>query len=448
MGTNNHAGPRLLLAAAIAALAMLATLAGAPARAATADPRPDPDACTLLTSMDLEPLLLAGAGGVIDGYNYYPAPGMATCKWLAQPNNHAADAVRRTAMLAFYHIADARRAQAQLDRQPRGDIRPSMAISGGGDDAVARPSPTIVVARHGADIAIIDAGGAELSDTGQMETRYLLDALALKAAGATVKPPPWVETGHVAKMVPLAPTGSLAGWTPPPQRMPGGGAVLDPIIHGLKLLADWRYGLMTVLMPFAVVLLVIRRPRRRSAEVTSAEFDVIDHHRPVRRWPTWLAFGCLALLILNMLFGSTLATQLIDCYGETGAASVTGRFATSTQYNRHDVIGYWVLIGTADRRVVAGEYRTDDFNVLGLGDTGIYPDVGDVFTVRYLPSHPQEFVIRNDDQSPWARKLACTRLAAWHGEASRRTIAAPGNATFRAELTRASQVEHQAGCTR
>ena len=435
MGTNIQAQLRMLLAAAMAASAMLATLAGAPARAAPADPRPDPDACTLLTSMDLEPLLLAGAGGVIDGYNYYPAPGMATCKWFAQPNDHAADAVRRTTMLAFYHIADARRAQAQLDRQPRGDTRPSMAITGGGDDAIARPSPTIVVARHGADVAIIDAGGAELSDTGQLETRYLLDALALKAAGATVKPPPWAEPGHVAKMVPLAPTGSIAGWTPPPQRVPGGGAVLDPVIHGLKLLADWRFEMMMVLMPFAVVLLVVRRPRRRSSAA-------------VRRWPTWLAAGCLAVLILNMLFGSEVAIRLIDRYGATGAASVTGSFTTATQYNRHDVIGYRVLIGTADHQIVQTEYRTDDFNVLGLGDTGIYPDVGDVFTVRYLPGHPQDFVIRNDDQSPWARKLACARLAAWRAEAARRTAAAPRNATFRAELAHAGQVEREAGCAR
>lgn len=159
----------------------LSAATNAPAPRQT-DPRPDPDACTLLSSMDLEPLLLSGAGGEIDGRNYYPAPGMVTCKWTAQPRNHAADAVPRSVMLAFYHIADRRRAQAQLDRQPRGDMRASMAITSQRDDAVARPSPTIVIARHGADISVIDAGGAELGDPNQRETRYLLDALALKAA--------------------------------------------------------------------------------------------------------------------------------------------------------------------------------------------------------------------------------------------------------------------------
>ena len=388
------------------------------------DTRPDPDACTLLSSMDLEPLLLSGAGGEIDGRNYYPAPGMVTCIWTAQPRNHAADAIPRSFSLAFYHMADAHRAQAQLDRQPRGDARASMAITEG-DDAVVRPSPTIVVARHGADVAVVHASATDLADPEQLEARYLLDALALKAAGATVKPPPWVSPDHVAKMVPLAPTGSIAGWTPPPQQVPAGAALIQPVVHGLKQLVDWRFALLTVLAPITVGLLVMR-------------------HR--RSWLTILAGTALTVAIVTMLVGSSAATWLIDRYGATGAATVTGSFATSTQYNHHDVVGYRVLIGTVDHRTMPGEFRTDDFNVLGLGDPGIYPDVGDVFTVRYLPGHPQDFVIRNDDQSPWARKLACARLGAWRGEAERKARAAPGNAGFRAELARASEVERDAAC--
>ncbi len=407
----------------LAAAAMFAGAAGA--ANPPVDPRPDPDACTLLSAMDLEPLLFSGTGGVLDGYSNYPAPGMSTCRWQGMPRNHAADAVPRNTTLAFYHIADARHAQAQLDRQKNTDARPSMAITGKGDDRIVRLAPTIVMARHGADIATIDARGAEIDRPDQLEVRYLLDSLALKAAGATVKPPPWVDPDHVAKMVPLAPTGSAGGWTPPPHQPAAGAAMLDPVIHLIKTIENLGFGLFIV-MPLIVAAMVIWPSRHR--------------------WPALAGVALIALLILNTLIGADLVNALIDRYGATGAAMVTGSFATSTQYNRHDVIGYRVLIGTVDHRVVEAQFRTDDFNVRGLDDTSIYPGPGDVFTVRYLPGHPQDFIIRNDDESPWARKLACERLANWRSEAERRVHFAPGNVAMRNEFDHAIAVARQAGC--
>ncbi len=416
-----------------------------PAQAVPVDPRPDPDACTLLSPADLEPLLFSGSGGVLDGYNFYPAPGLSTCRWYGKPRDHAADAVPRTATLAFYHIADARRAQAQLDRQPHHDTRLSMAITGRGDDAIVRPSPTIVAARHGADIAVIDATRAELDNPEQLEARYLLDALALKAAGAMVKLPPWAAPGQTGKLVPLAPTGSIAGWTPPPHAVPAGAGVVEPFVHALKTFANMRLSIMAVVMPVALALFFIpwrRRPRRPvRLDLSYAEAGPVPSRGPARIGGTLLAG---ALLI--MLFGEDAATALIDRYGETGAATVTGSFATATQYNHHDVIGYRVLIGTVDRRLVHSQLRTDDFNVRGLGDTSIYPGAGDVFTVRYLAHHPQDFVIRNDDESPWARKLACARLVAWRHEAALSARAAPGNTKFRNDLRHAIAAGQDASC--
>lgn len=81
-----------------------------------------------------------------------------------------------------------------------------------------------------------------------------------------------------------------------------------------------------------------------------------------------------------------------------------------------------------------------------LGDFSIYPEIGDVFTVQYLSGHPQDFVIRNDDQSPWARKLACSRLGTWTADALRQASAAPENADFRREAARAMLSERGAGC--
>lgn len=433
-----------MLRQALAIVCAIAALGAA--NAAPPDPRPDPDACTLLQAMDLEPLLLAGTGGVIDGYNYYPAPGLVTCRWLAQPRNHAADAVRRTATLAFYHIADAARAQAQLDRQPHHDTRPSLAITGQGDDAIVRPSPTTVMARHGADIAVIDGAGAEMDNPDQLEARYLLDALALKAAGAKVRNPPWVAPDHVARMVPLAATGSIGGWTPPPRLVPTEAVVLEPAIHLLKRLAAWGSGLMVVLLPVAMVLFFIPWPRRKRGGIVYAGVPVIGAAPGGSRWPPRIGAALIAMLVLDMLFAGDAANALIDHYGQTGAGLVTGSFATATQYNHRDVIGFRVLIGTADRRAVQAEFRTDDFIVRGLGDSSITPGPGDVFTVRYLAAHPEDFIIRNDDQSPWARKLACARLAAWRGEAARRAGAVPNDIGLRRELARAMMVDQQAGC--
>ncbi|WP_174285549.1 hypothetical protein [Sphingomonas bacterium] len=431
----------------IASLALAALGVMTSARAAPVDPRPDPNACTLLSATDLEPLLFSGSGGALDGHDFYPAPGLSTCRWYAKPSDHAADAVPRTATLAFYHIADAGRAQAQLDRQAHHDARPSLAITGRADDAIVRPSPTIVAARHGADVAVIDATGAELDNPDQLEVRYLLDALALKAAGAAVKQPPWAAPGQMGKLVPLAPTGSIAGWTPPPHAVLAGAGILDPFIHALKTLADWRFGLMAVGPPAALALFFVpwhRRPRRAAyGGLADAERDSTRS-----RWPAWIGGALLAGLVLIMLFGEEIATALIDRYGETGAATVTGSFATSTQYNHRDVVGYRVLIGTVDSRVVPGQFRTDDFNVRGLGDTSIYPGEADVFTVRYLAHHPQDFIIRNDDESPWARKLACARLAAWRNEAALSVRAVPGNTGFRTDLRHAIAAAQNAGCSR
>ena len=435
------AGSRIAYGGIVMALCLAIGSVGAAPR--PVDPRPDPDACRLLTDLDLEPLLFAGSGGRLDSRRDHPAPGLSTCRWKAYPSDHAADVVPRTVTLGYYHIADRLRAQSQLDRQPHRDARPSQAITGKGDDAIARPSPTLVLARHGADLAMLDAGGAELDNPDQPEARYLLDALALKAAGAAVKPPPWAKPGQTAAWTPAGAPGSAGGWSPPPRAVPAGAGLIEPLIHGLKVLADLRYMLMAVAAPLVSVLIIFGSGRARAGQPSD---PVEPATRRRRRWPVWVGGASLALLIADNLFGAGVANALIDRYGEAGAATVTGSFATATQYNRRDVIGYDVMIGTADRRVVAGQFRTDDFNVRGIGDGAVYPGVGDIFTVRYLAHHPGDFIIRNDDQSPWARKLACARLARWRGEAARRAGFVPDDARLRSELGRAEAADHDAGC--
>ncbi len=403
----------------------------------------DPDACALLSNLDVEPLLFAGAGGVLESRSRHPGPGVSVCQWDARPNDHAADATPRVLFLGIYQRASVGDAQAELDHQPRGDGRPSLALIADGDTLV-RPRPATVFARHGAVLAAIDASGAELARPDQIEARYLLDALALKAAGAPVRPPPWAKPGQVAGWAPIGEdaTGrSIKGWAPPPHPAAAGSALLAPLIHALHVLAQLRFLIVFIAAPLAVLLLIFRS---RASAFRPEIDDRFTRFAP--RWPAFMAAGLIGFMVLNVIFGPATANLLINRFGEAGAAMVTGSFATSSQYNRRDVVGRDVLIRTHEGSNVESRFKTDDFNVDSLGDQVIYPGPGDVFTVRYLPSFPSDFVIRADDGSPWARSLACARLGAWRSEAQRRFDVAPQNVEFRGQLERARDAGSEAGC--
>lgn len=419
---------RLLLSC----LALL-VVAAAPA---PPDPRPDPDACRLLGDLDLEPLLFAGSGGVLDSRSGHPAPGMSTCRWEARPKTRAADAPPRVFTLAFYHIADRQTAQRQLDRQPHGgDAGPSTALADGTDDALVRSSDTVIVARHGADLAVIDARGAELADPGQPEARYLLDALALKAAGATVKAPPWVAPGTTARWAPLDARASAGhadlDWRPPANA----GAIASPLAAWLLHLAlmALRHGFLLlfagILVPVAVGVLLTRT----------------THDAGPRRSRIAWGLPVVGALVANLVFGDALASRLLHRFGTSAAATVTGNYATSVQYNSHDVVGHHVLLRGADGRAVATSFEDDDFNVYPPHNATDYPGIGDVFTVRYLQRFPDDFTIVADDGSPWARARRCGALVEAQAQAGERagfSHAAEDRAAWQAAARTASA----AGC--
>jgi hypothetical protein len=116
------------------------------------------------------------------------------------------------------------------------------------------------------------------------------------------------------------------------------------------------------------------------------------------------------LAVLNLIFGTSLAVRTVHAFGEKGTATITGTFGTSTQYNNHDVVGYDVLLKTADGKVVETSFEDDDFNIYPPKNSVVYPDVGDHFSVYYLRSFPKDFVIIDNDDSPWATALHCRHL--------------------------------------
>ena len=446
-----------LLGVALVGHAYAAVPAPVPAPASTSEPtpdsRPDPDACQLLSNLDLEPLLFAGVGGALDSDTEHPAPGLSTCAWAAHPRDRAADAPPRTATLAFYHLADAARAKEQFARQNLDiDTRPSTALvdtgTGIGDDAVAHGrAVAVAVARHGADLAVFDARGAELDNLDQPEVRYDLDMLALKAAGAAVRSPPWARPGQTARWIPLGGANvaqrTVAGWAPPLHPAPARAAVLAPLLHALRLVTaagtgPWLSFLITPLVLLVLGWLRFRDPIRARLGLRALP------PKPPTLWPLWLA---IALVGIVSLLGRGFATTLINEYGVDGAAIVTGSVDTHDQYNRHDVFRRDIDLRTVDGRVVSTHFRTDDFNVENADDVDMpddesgYPEPGDIFTVRYLAGYPADFVILGNDDSPWAHKLACARLAQRHQQSNLQTVAAPSDAQRRAEAARAATLD-------
>ncbi len=146
------------------------------------------------------------------------------------------------------------------------------------------------------------------------------------------------------------------------------------------------------------------------------------------------------------IFGSKLSTEMIYANGESGEATVTGSFPTGTLYNEEPVIGFNVLIRTADGKLVKSSYRTDSFNVYPPSRVTIYPSVGARFNIRYVAGHPELFVIVANDDSPWARKRACDSVLRVVATAQQEAQFAGADPSFEAAVDHAIAKAREAGC--
>jgi hypothetical protein len=97
----------------------------------------------------------------------------------------------------------------------------------------------------------------------------------------------------------------------------------------------------------------------------------------------------------------------------------------------HDVVGYHVLLKAADDKVVETSFEDDDFNIYPSKNAVIYPGVGDHFTVYYLRRFPDDFIIVDDDDSPWATALRCGKLRDAVQEANAKYEFDHGNTSYR-----------------
>lgn len=172
----------------LAALAAVSVMAPGPSGAAPVD-KGDPDACTLAAAGEVGPLITPG-DVLIRSQSGHPADGETTCDWTAHNKGLTADAPAVGHMsLAFYHLANPEKAKAQIHRLAKDAPPPGLVRTADPDDQIIRPDATTVVARHGSDIAVVDASGASDSASKRGDWAYRLEALALKASGAQVQGP-------------------------------------------------------------------------------------------------------------------------------------------------------------------------------------------------------------------------------------------------------------------
>ncbi len=268
---------------------------------------------------------------------------------------------------------------------------------------------------------------------------YRVQRAALEAAGATivakagiapdpVLPPPVIQkTANTDTQAPTL-------WAPPPHPAGASAAVLDPLLCLLFFLAKYRFFALPlfILVPIFTIPWLSRRARRSGRKVPGLLVGAI---------PLCIAFG-----IVNIVLGTQLVTRLIYHFGVSGSAMVTGEYRTNIQYNDHDVMGYRVMIRTAEGKIVETSFEDDDFTVYPPHNATSYPGPGNAFTARYLSSHPAYFVIVADDDSPWAKGLRCAKLGEAVGDTQQKMNFATGDADIKRAYDEAVNAERQAGC--
>lgn len=415
---------RYVVAAVVSATLPLSLLA--PVTAAPAPTESDAaigDMCGHVQNGAVRALISSPGGGTFTIESTQAEPGKLTCVWSALRTGAPDGATpNATLTLDLYHFASAARARAQLRGFGVTPQAPQLVHTDDADDEVIQISPDMTAARHGVEIAVVRVTvPAALSDRPDWKTQ--LEALTLAGSGAQVpaltQPPAATSEGQSG--------GDAGAWRPPPHPLPGGGAIVAPILHVLWELTRWSFELV----PIAII--------------GSLLIGVLAHRlrRPVILWIIPVVVG---YAFANLILGPGWLVPLIYRYGVQAQATITGTFPTNDIYNNQNVIGFHVLIRSASDPVTETKFRTDDFNVYPPRNDTRYPDVGDVFTVRYLTGHPDDFVIVRDDGSPWARRLRCEDLAAKADQADQKTSFAPENPAFRQAAQTAHAALQAVGC--
>ena len=185
---------------------------------------------------------------------------------------------------------------------------------------------------------------------------------------------------------------------------------MDTIAHIIYVvMAIHRFLFMAVAMPLMTVLglSIIGATRHKGNGVLNSASG----------WIAIVLIFCAIALVGRLLAGSHLATNVVYNVGQKGTAKITGSHRTGSRYNKQTVWGYNVLIRTSENTVVESYFEDDYFIVYPPSNEVWYPPADVTFTVHYLRSFPEDFVIISDDDSPWASSLRCMKLTKKQNEA-------------------------------
>jgi len=161
----------------------------------------------------------------------------------------------------------------------------------------------------------------------------------------------------------------------------------------------------------------------------------------------------IVLAMVNGFLGSGLANALVYQHGLAGQARDVGSHNTFAKLNKNSawIYAYTVLITGADGQVIRTEFRAYDTILYPRFDGAItsadYPSkLGDVFDVRYLPGHPDAFVIVTDDESPWASGHRCDGFVNAVGDLKYKFDPDPTNPQYRPQYSAAIRALIASGC--
>lgn len=194
---------------------------------------------------------------------------------------------------------------------------------------------------------------------------------------------------------------------------------MDTVAHIIYEMAIHRFALMAasaMLLPIALFGVALALPKG------GGQFGP---------WIVIVAAGLVVLSLINIFAGSSLATNILYDAGEKGAAMITATRDTGSQYNNQHVWGHNVLIRTSEDKVVESYFEDDYFLIYPSSNEVRYPGPNITFTVHYLRSFPQDFVIVSDDDSPWALLLRCSRLGQMLNEARTKYAFDPASGPYR-----------------
>lgn len=221
------------------------------------------------------------------------------------------------------------------------------------------------------------------------------------------------------------------------------------------VLAIFAFVILAAILWYGVGLVPARLRRRRVMQVAIAEslkgptsYSQASQgvgFRKARRGGGLILAEILGLGLFGFL-GSWLTNPLIYHNGETGEGVVTGEYSTASTYNMERVIGFNVVIRKADGGVVRTSFRSNSFNVYPAANEVRYPQAGVRFNVRYLPVHPEDFVIITDDNSPYSRSLRCRDLLQELATAGQAANFAPGDTGLARARDAALAAARAGGC--